>query len=112
MLLHCIDASLFSRAVLGKSLFDVAPRDIANLKLMATVMGGELIHRDGISRLAIRRPDLGPLESKRADGSFTVRSTCRVERCQRVVQVSRHLADSAAGWEEPSSAVGGGYPCS
>ena len=61
ILLHCIAPSLFSRAVIGKSLFDVAPRDIANMKLLATVMGGGFTPRDGISGLAIRRPDLSPL---------------------------------------------------
>ena len=76
ILLDCIEPSLFHRAVVGKSLFDIVPRDLVNLKLMATVMSGEFTHRDDISRIAIRRPDPGPLESKRADGLFTVRSRC------------------------------------
>ncbi|MGI9329301.1 MAG: amidohydrolase family protein, partial [Gammaproteobacteria bacterium] len=34
--------------VIEKNLFDVAPRDIADVKVQATMMDGRFTHRDGI----------------------------------------------------------------
>ncbi len=34
--------------ILEKTLFDVAPRDIADVKVMGTMMGGNFTYRDGI----------------------------------------------------------------